>query len=103
MKTAIPFITSEDQDTPFYRAFIKRLPTYHVEHYLGLLFYFNEEGKWITPTNKEHDMYTVFDHLANADLVVKKVTPIWYNGSFAGNNVQFLYRKDLKYSKTETL
>jgi hypothetical protein len=93
----IPFITKEDSECALCQAFVKRLPNHDVEHYLGLLFYFNTEGVWIYPNNKEYDMYSIFDQLSEADLVVKQIVPLWIAGSFRGQRIGFMYRKNLQY------
>lgn len=59
------------------------------------------ENEWFEPNNKGCDNdYDFFTLLHGFYLVTeKKITPLWHNGSFKGNLIQFRYRKDLEYTK----
>lgn len=49
-------------------------------------------NEWFAPTNNEkgdYNDYKVCDDLHYLHLCEKKISPVWKNGSFVGNNVEF--------------
>ncbi|MDF2189307.1 hypothetical protein [Paraflavitalea sp. CAU 1676] len=52
------------------------------------------EGEWFMPTG---DMYALFSHLYEWDLVERRNEPIWVDGNYKGQRIYFRYRNDLKY------
>ncbi len=78
-------------------AFSKLFPEcFARDHYLSALDHFNE-GEWFIPTNATEELFSMIDQMSAMHLVCKKVSPRWHNGSFMGNKIEYMYKKDLKY------
>lgn len=83
-------------ETALSSAFKKLFPeSFDSEYYIEALLA-RPEGEWFAPTN-EDDSYNRIDQMAAMHLVCKRTSPLWSNGSFRGQRVEFMYRLDLNY------
>lgn len=93
-------LTPQQAVTQIANAAAKALPGFteqDIEYYLEKLFA-NPEGEWFAPTNAGGtEMYTICSQLHNARLISSRRSPRWRNGSFTGERLEFLYKKDLNY------
>lgn len=60
-------------------------PTAYWDFYHGLM-----DEMWFTPRNGETDDYTLADRLFQWNLLARRTTPIWVNGSFRGLQIDFM-------------
>jgi hypothetical protein len=70
------------------------LPTETVEIYSAFVAT-QPHGIWFTPSNKEANDRQIADELFDLNLIERKISPVWQNGSFKGNRHQFRITEDL--------
>jgi len=51
------------------------------------------ESKWFTNVYK----YEFLEVLHDTSIICKRITPIWNNGSFVGNKIEYYWNREMRF------
>jgi len=64
----------------------------NVAHYLECLFSY-PENEWVRVGNKTGEQFTIFSQLADMKIICRRIMPIYFNGEYSGDRIEFMYNK----------